>query len=195
MQSLIEVATKLPSGEMNKPPHLKPIAQNSCNGRGCQITANPGQTVLFLQRSRYNGRATINSRRIARLLRTGPMNVSLLRLGDEVDDYCPRCKLLLNHAVAGMMGTTVVKVVCQTCHTEHPFKNAEVPPKKKSGPRATLMDQVLAKVAPPSQESAPEPEEKAVVVEETPEPTKKKSSVTPARYITRHAVRPPRGQR
>jgi hypothetical protein len=120
------------------------------------------------------------------------MNVPLLRLGDEVDDYCPRCKLLLNHAVASMMGATVVKVVCQTCHTEHPFKNAEVPPKKKSGPRATLMDQVLAKVAPPSPE--PELEEKAVAVEETPETPKKKSSVTPARYITRHAVRPPRGK-
>lgn len=122
------------------------------------------------------------------------MDAPFLRLGDEVDDYCPRCKLLLNHAVASMMGNTVVKVVCQTCHTEHPFKNAEVPPKKKSGPRASLMDQVLAKVAPPAAVE-PEPEENVVLVEETPEPPKKKSSVTPARYITRHAVRPPRGRR
>jgi hypothetical protein len=120
------------------------------------------------------------------------MTASLFRLGDEIDDYCPRCKLLLNHAVASMMGDTVVKVVCQTCHTEHPYKNAEVPPKKKSGPRAALMDQVLAKVAPPSPE--PEADEKAVEPDEAAEPRKKKSSATPARYITRHAVRPPRGK-
>jgi hypothetical protein len=114
------------------------------------------------------------------------------RLGDEIDDYCPRCKLLLNHAVAGMMGTAVLKVVCQTCHTEHPYKNAEVPVKKKAGSRAALMDQVLAKVAPPL-EQKPE-EESAPAAEEVAETPKKKSSSPPARYITRHATRPPRGK-
>jgi hypothetical protein len=120
------------------------------------------------------------------------MTAPLIRLGDEIDDYCPRCKLLLNHAVASMMGSTVVKVVCQTCHSEHPYKNAEVPPKKKSGPRAALMDQVLAKVAPPAPE--PGPEEKTAEPEQAEEVRRKKSSATPARYITRHATRPPRGK-
>ena len=54
------------------------------------------------------------------------MTTPLLRLGDVIDDYCPRCKLLLNHAVASMVAGEVVKVVCQTCHSEHPFKNATV---------------------------------------------------------------------
>ena len=99
------------------------------------------------------------------------MIVPCFALGDVIDDYCPRCKLLLNHAVASMMGSTVVKVVCQTCHSEHPFKNAEVPPKKKSGPSAALLDQVLAKVAPASPE--PEPEEKAPEPEAAAEPAKK----------------------
>ncbi|MGO8786635.1 MAG: hypothetical protein ACLQVL_04535 [Terriglobia bacterium] len=116
-----------------------------------------------------------------------------LRLGDVIDDYCPRCKLLLNHAVASMVEGTVVKVVCQTCHTEHPFKNATVPPKKKSGPKASLMDQVLAKVAPVAAE--PAPEESAPSPEPAAEPPKKKRAATPARYISRHATRPPRGQR
>jgi hypothetical protein len=120
------------------------------------------------------------------------MTAPLLRLGDEIDDYCPRCKLLLNHAVASMMGATVVKVVCQTCHTEHPFKNAEVPPKKRSGPRAALMDAVLAKVAPPTPE--PNPTETAPEPELVVDSRKKKSSAAPARYITRHATRPPRGK-
>jgi hypothetical protein len=122
-----------------------------------------------------------------------PMTVPLLRLGDVIDDYCPRCKLLLNHAVASMVGSEVVKVVCQTCHSEHPFKNATVPPKKKASPKAVLMAQVLAKVAPPAPEQAPadvapEPEDAA-------EPRKKKRAAVPARYITRHATRPPRGTR
>ena len=119
------------------------------------------------------------------------MTVLLLRLGDEIDDYCPRCKLLLNHAVASLVASTVVKVVCQTCHSEHPYKNAVIPPKKKSGPRAALMDQVLAKVAPAAADASPaetpsEPGEAA-------EPVKKKRAAAPARYISRHTTRPPAG--
>jgi hypothetical protein len=118
-----------------------------------------------------------------------------LRLGDEIDDYCPRCKLLLNHAVASMVDGNVVKVVCETCHSEHPYKNATVPPKKRPGPRAALLNQVLAKIAP----AAP-PAAEAVLPEspEAPaaaEPPKKKRALAPARYISRHATRPPRGTR
>ena len=120
------------------------------------------------------------------------MTALLLRLGDEIDDYCPRCKLLLNHAVASMVGSAVVKVVCQTCHSEHPYKNAEVPPKKKAGPRAALMDQVIAKVAPAA--PPPAPADETTETEAPVEPRKKKRSATPARYISRHATRPPRGK-
>lgn len=121
------------------------------------------------------------------------MTASLPRLGDVIDDYCPRCKLLLNHAVASMVGENVVKVVCQTCHSEHPYKNAIVPPKKKSGPKASLMDQVLAKSAPVSID--PPPAEEPPAPEVTQEAPKKKRAATPARYISRHATRPPRGRR
>lgn len=115
-----------------------------------------------------------------------------LRLGDVLDDYCPRCKLLLNHAVASMVEGKVVKVVCQTCHSEHPYKNATVPPKKKSGPKAALLDQVLAKAAPAVLAQAPV--EKPLEPEASAEPRKKKRAVAPARYISRHATRPPRGK-
>ncbi len=121
------------------------------------------------------------------------MTAPLLRLGDVIDDYCTRCKLLLDHAIASMVEGKVVKVVCQTCHSEHPYKNATVPPKKKSGPRAALLAQVLAKAAPAAADRAPEeklPEPEAAV-----EPRKKKRAATPARYISRHATRPPRGKR
>jgi hypothetical protein len=106
----------------------------------------------------------------------------LSRLGDTIDDYCPRCRLLLNHAVASLVGSQVVKVVCQTCHSEHPYRHAELPPKKKPSSRAALFDQVLMKTS-----SSPEPEapaEEAAPVE--PDPPKKKKVAARARYISRH---------
>ncbi|MGO8733444.1 MAG: hypothetical protein ACLQVM_11690 [Terriglobia bacterium] len=113
------------------------------------------------------------------------------RLGDTIDDYCPRCRLLLNHAVASLVDGKVVKVICQTCHTEHPYRNAELPPKKKPTPRAALFEQVLVKTtSSPEVEPEAPAEEPAQVVE--PEPPKKKKVATPARYISRHKTKSPR---
>jgi hypothetical protein len=111
------------------------------------------------------------------------MAVSQYRLGDLIDDYCLRCRLLLNHAVASMMDGQVVKVICQTCFTEHAYRHGEGGKKEKlANPRATLFDQVLAKAAPAT---------------ETPDssPPKKKPTGDPARYISRHKTRPPRTSR
>ena len=69
-----------------------------------------------------------------------------IRLGDVIDDYCPRCRLLLNHDVASLFGGAVAKVTCRTCYNTHDYKHAQVPPKrrsKKEEPKS-LMDQVLA---------------------------------------------------
>jgi hypothetical protein len=112
------------------------------------------------------------------------------RLGDTIDDYCPRCRLLLNHAVASLVDNKVVKVICQTCHSEHPYRHAELPPKKKPSPRAALFEQVLVKTR-----STPEAEPEAHAERHTqiePEPPKKKKGATPARYISRHRSKPPR---
>ena len=112
------------------------------------------------------------------------------RLGDTIDDFCPRCRLLLNHAVASLVDNKVVKVICQTCHSEHPYRNAEMPPKKKPGSRSALFEQVLTKTT-----SAPEADPAAPAEEPAPtetEPAKKKRVATPARYITRHRSKPPR---
>jgi hypothetical protein len=120
------------------------------------------------------------------------MTAGSLRLGDVIDDYCPRCKLLLNHAVASMVDGKVVKVVCQTCHSEHPYRNAEVPIKKKPGPRAVLFEEVLSRTAPAG---PAEPPAEKLPQEETAAPPKKKRAGTKARYISRHATRPPRSSR
>ena len=112
------------------------------------------------------------------------------RLGDVIDDYCPRCRLLLNHAVASLVDNKVVKVVCQTCHTEHPYRNAEMPPKKKPGSRAVLFEQVLTKTTGTPEAASTTPAEEPAPVEA--EPVKKKRVAAPARYITRHRSKPPR---
>jgi hypothetical protein len=112
------------------------------------------------------------------------------RLGDTIDDYCPRCRLLLNHAVASLVDNKVVKVICQTCHSEHPYRHAELPPKKKPSSRAALFEQVLVKTT-----SSPEAELEALAEEpaqiELERPRKKKVA-TPARYISRHKTTPRR---
>jgi hypothetical protein len=71
------------------------------------------------------------------------------RLGDLIDDHCPRCKRLMNHAIASFVGDKVVKVICQTCYSEHPYLEGK---EKKKAPKtaSTAFDQVLAKVTPPA---------------------------------------------
>jgi hypothetical protein len=83
-----------------------------------------------------------------------------LRLGDVLDDYCPRERRITNHAIVAMVGPDVKQTRCSTCETEHEYKGAKVPParKKKHAP-AALYDQVLAEVtrvpgAPPSSAAA-----------------------------------------
>ena len=49
-----------------------------------------------------------------------------LRLGDVIDDYCPRCRLLLNHDIASLT-EAVAKVTCRTCYNTHDYRHAQVP--------------------------------------------------------------------
>lgn len=100
-----------------------------------------------------------------------------MRLGDSVDDHCPRCRHLLEHAVASMMNGQVVKVICQTCHTEHAFHHGEGG-KKKSGPRSTLFDQVLSKVL-PGEADEKEPETLAPKEKTAARPAPQQKSKTP----------------
>lgn len=89
------------------------------------------------------------------------------RLGDVVDDYCPRERRVTNHAVVAMVGDQVRLTRCTTCDAEHDYKQARVPPqrKKKDGSGA-LYQQVLesatpARVVPATAAAvidAPEPE-------------------------------------
>jgi hypothetical protein len=81
------------------------------------------------------------------------------RLGDVIDDYCPRCRLLLNHDVTSLFGSEVAKVTCRTCHNPHDYRHAQVPARRKTAQapdKKSLMEQVLASMPmPPGPPPAP----------------------------------------
>ena len=68
-----------------------------------------------------------------------------LRLGDTLDDYCPRERRLTNHVIVAMVGDDVKQVRCATCDSDHEYKHARVPrQRKKSDTPAALYAQVAA---------------------------------------------------
>jgi len=84
-----------------------------------------------------------------------------LRLGDVVDDYCSRCRLLSNHAIAAIVDDNIKQTRCSTCDFEHPYKDGKLPVRrtKKDGTSA-LYQQVLDNVTegvPDDQPSAAAP--------------------------------------
>lgn len=45
-----------------------------------------------------------------------------LRAGGEVDSWCTKCKLVLNHRIIAMVGGTPARVECSTCGSHHNFR-------------------------------------------------------------------------
>jgi hypothetical protein len=68
-----------------------------------------------------------------------------LRLGDVVDDYCPRERRVTNHAIVAIVEDVIRQTRCTTCDTEHPFKGGREPRLRKK-PQDGLYEQVLAGV-------------------------------------------------
>lgn len=94
-----------------------------------------------------------------------------LRLGDIVDDYCPRERRITNHAVVVMSGDDIQQTRCTACDAEHPYKHAKAPLKKRKDENSALYDEVLAGVLKPKQivqeaqgvQDAPDVQDAAVV--------------------------------
>src|SRR2546425_12386446 len=67
------------------------------------------------------------------------------RLGDILDDYCPRERRVTNHAVVAMIGAEVKQTRCTTCESEHEYKQAKIPRlRRKTQTPAALAAQGLA---------------------------------------------------
>ena len=82
-----------------------------------------------------------------------------VRLGDILDDYCPRERRVTNHAVVAMVEDDVKQTRCTTCDAEHEYKQAKVPTTRRRKPAAALADRVdQAKPRVLASEPEPEPE-------------------------------------
>ena len=75
--------------------------------------------------------------------------MSELRLGDVIDDYCTKCKMLSNHSVVSIVDGTPAKVECRTCYQTHNYRHGKVGKKKKASKKAELFDAVLSKLGEP----------------------------------------------
>jgi hypothetical protein len=105
------------------------------------------------------------------------------RLGDIIDDYCVKCKRIMNHAVVSLLNAEPAKVRCRTCHNDHDYRHEQPPPPKVDTRKQALFNEVLAKVAPGTPVAADVPEsfledtaeeilaEEEAPVEELPEET------------------------
>ena len=80
-----------------------------------------------------------------------------LRLGDIVDDYCPRERRITNHAIVALVGEDIRQTRCSTCDAEHVFRGGQVPKRtalrRKDGDTA----RTLVTPRPGMEEASPPP--------------------------------------
>ncbi|MGZ4829956.1 MAG: hypothetical protein ACXV5R_15125 [Candidatus Angelobacter sp.] len=76
-----------------------------------------------------------------------------MRLGDDIDDHCSRCKRTTDHSVVSMMGEDVLKTRCRTCSSEHKFRQNKG--RKKEMTAKEAFDHVLASVTGQLEETKP----------------------------------------
>jgi hypothetical protein len=70
------------------------------------------------------------------------------RLGDDIDDYCVKCKRVTNHVIVSLLDGKAAKVRCRTCYGEHDFRNGEIPPSRRDLKKQALFNEVLGKTKP-----------------------------------------------
>lgn len=116
-----------------------------------------------------------------------------LRLGDILDDYCPRERRLTNHAVVAMIEEDVKQTRCTTCEAEHVYKGGKVPRRKKKDDPGALYKEVLAGMpddAPPVLAATP-PAEATDAQPRSPMPVALPplAPIPPAHYLAPDAAR------
>ena len=102
--------------------------------------------------------------------------MSEYRLGDDIDDFCVRCKRVMNHSVVSVMNGEPAKVRCRTCHSDHDYRHEQAPPPKVDPRKAALFNEVLKKVNPEATEApVPAEGEETAAAEETKPKTRAKA--------------------
>ena len=79
-----------------------------------------------------------------------------LRLGDILDDYCPRERRITNHAIVAMIDDEVKQTRCQTCDADHEYKQARIPPPRRK------KDSLVASMPPHMPETSDQDQEETL---------------------------------
>jgi hypothetical protein len=58
-----------------------------------------------------------------------------LKAGGEVDSWCTKCRLVLNHRIIAMVGSKPVRVECSTCGSHHNYRGHAPGDKPSASPR------------------------------------------------------------
>lgn len=45
-----------------------------------------------------------------------------LKVGGDVDSWCTKCRLMLTHRIVAMVGPKPARVECETCHSQHNYR-------------------------------------------------------------------------
>jgi hypothetical protein len=74
-----------------------------------------------------------------------------LKVGGDVDSWCTKCRMMLTHRIVAMVGPKPARVECETCHSQHNFRErapGEAPARQArvvgsgSGPRPARVSSV-----------------------------------------------------
>ncbi len=110
------------------------------------------------------------------------------RLGDDIDDYCVRCKRVMNHSIVSVISGEPAKVRCRTCHSDHDFRREQPPPPKVDLRKQAAFNEVLKKVDPSAEEVAVDDPPEEAIAEAAGE------DVAPEKEIAAHAPKKARAK-
>ncbi len=67
-----------------------------------------------------------------------------LKTGGEIDSFCTKCQILLNHRIIAMVGNLPVRVECSTCSSPHNYRPRAPGEKAEKAPKAAATARVGA---------------------------------------------------
>lgn len=114
------------------------------------------------------------------------------RVSGEIDAYCTKCRMDLNHRIVAMLGETVKRVLCLTCNGEHnyrrPAAEREKEKERKANNRAVHAGTAgkISKTAPRTERSQKQIWERAITGQPT---TAFKAYNTKGSYATGELIR------
>jgi len=90
-----------------------------------------------------------------------------LKAGGEVDSWCTKCRLFLNHRIIAMVGATPKRVECSTCGSHHNYRARAPGDKAPAAGRSSTTSSSPASMRAPRVSSATKAEQARVSREQT----------------------------